>query len=74
MKAITRKIISISMIMLMIMPLTWQVYADDVSPEEHGTEAVQIEDVQSVHESSETAEPSGQAGPIMNRYTCIQRR
>lgn len=63
MKAITRKIISISMIMLMIMPLTWQVYADDVSPEEHGTEAVQIEDVQSVHESSETAEPSGQAGP-----------
>ena len=47
MKSNARKTISILMIMLMIMPFTWQVFADDTLPEDQDTaadtEAVQPE-------------------------------
>ena len=43
------------MIMLMIMPLSWQVFADDVSPEVQEASAVQSEAVQPEPTAAETA-------------------
>ena len=42
----TRKIISVLMIMLMIMPFTWQVFADEPLPEDQETPDVQSENMQ----------------------------
>ena len=55
MRTITRKTISLLMIMLMIMPLSWQVFADDVSPEVQEASAVQSEAVQPEPTAAETA-------------------
>ena len=42
----TRKIISVLMIMLMIMPFTWQVFAEEPLPEDQETPDVQSENMQ----------------------------
>ncbi|MBQ6440443.1 MAG: hypothetical protein IJJ06_10015 [Mogibacterium sp.] len=54
MKRITRKIISILVIMQMIMFSAWQAFADDLSPEGHVNSDVQSENMQSEHPGEET--------------------
>ena len=62
MRSNLRKAISILMIMLMIIPLTWQVYAEEELPEDQDTIDVQTETVQpepeEAHETLETPETS----------------
>ena len=55
MKSNARKTISILMIMLMIMPFTWQVFADDTLPEDQDT-AADTEAVQPEPEAETAAE------------------
>ena len=55
----TRKIISVLMIMLMIMPFTWQVFADEPLPEDQETPDVQSENMQ-------PEPPAAEAGTAVN--------